>query len=284
MGGKPEDDPYCDDLRAKLDDNMNAADGFAVIKGRVVELAFQSTTSSKLLQRTFEILNTHQQEEIAEEMRGHVVPAIWDRHANFVIQKLVEVLPTAKVAFVAEEMRESACCIARHRYGCRITQRLLEHSSPASEALFEKIIKDAKELCRTVYGHYVIVHLLEHGTAEQKAAIGNTLSMHFEVLAQCRHSRDVMLKALEHCSQEQQECIAAKVFNLHARQDDLRQLVTLALSKNGHQLIAAALNGNEQIKISGMDKLMHIAPWLSESFASGNKHARHVLQLLSTSS
>lgn len=250
---------------------MGIEESFVFMKGKVVALSFESTKTSRMVQKIIELQITARQVELAEEMRGQVVKAIFDKNANFVIQKIVEMLPASRVAFVAIEIKNHACSIARHRYGCRIIQRLLEHSGADCKALFDKIIKDAKELSRTVYGHHVIIHLLEHGSEEQKAIIADILCTHFEVMAQCRHSRDVMLAAMQHCGYQCQQSIALQVFQ------DANRLLRLAESKNGHLLISAALNSDApHIWSHGNFCLEQIA----DSLTPGNKHAKHVLHLL----
>merc|ERR1712242_555072 len=93
----------------------------------------------------------------------------------------VEVLPMSQVSFVPEELRGMGLEVARHRYGCRIFCRLLEHSAdhPEPAALIEEVLQDAIGLCRHSFGHYVVQSILEHGTTEQKQHIVDALSDDF---------------------------------------------------------------------------------------------------------
>merc|ERR1712070_1152286 len=111
------------------------------------------------------------------ELHGHVLQAIDSPHANFVIQMVVEVMPMKRSTFVAEEIVGVAARVARHRHGCRIIIRLLEHS--ASEAstisVVEELLLEAQELLRHSYGHFVLQAVLEHGMPCHKHAIAMAL-------------------------------------------------------------------------------------------------------------
>ena len=66
------------------------------------------------------------------ELRGHVLQMMESPHANFVLQKVIEVLPANATCFVTEELATRAAEAARHRFGCRILCRLIEHHTASS--------------------------------------------------------------------------------------------------------------------------------------------------------
>jgi hypothetical protein len=61
-------------------------------------------------------------------MLGHVREAIESPHANFVLQKLIETMPPSFTSFVLDEIRGHVDWAARHRFGCRVVARLVEHN------------------------------------------------------------------------------------------------------------------------------------------------------------
>merc|ERR1712232_867614 len=59
--------------------------------------------------------------------------------------------------------------MAKHRYGCRIFQRLLEHCRPPQvQKLVEVLLAEALPLSEHIYGHFVMQHIVEYGTDSQR--------------------------------------------------------------------------------------------------------------------
>merc|ERR1712226_1200247 len=87
-------------------------------------------------------------------------------HGNYVVQEIVKELPSATTAWIPQELMGSGSEVARHRFGCRILCRLLEHYSPCGDyavALFTEVFAEASSLIRHAYGTYVVRHGLEFG-------------------------------------------------------------------------------------------------------------------------
>lgn len=112
------------------------------------------------------------QEALVAEMRGKVWELAQSPHGNFVLQKLLITLPAPCLGFVLQECLPRAATCARHIYGCRILQRLLEAyplSSAPMESLLEMLLgENFSELVTDPYGNYVLQHLLEVGRNQDK--------------------------------------------------------------------------------------------------------------------
>merc|ERR1712139_585287 len=93
---------------------------------------------------------------LAFEMHSRVWEALRCPNANFVLQKFICVLRPQASQFILDELRKAGFSkAARHRYGCRVLQRLLEHCGAEQlQPLVEDLLLDASALCRHVYGHY----------------------------------------------------------------------------------------------------------------------------------
>merc|ERR1719247_1621296 len=62
---------------------------------------------------------------LASEMRGRVWEALRCPNANFVLQKCIGVLRPQASQFIIDELRDKGSSkAARHRFGCRVLQRL----------------------------------------------------------------------------------------------------------------------------------------------------------------
>mmetsp|Transcript_50665 Transcript_50665/g.94608 ORF Transcript_50665/g.94608 Transcript_50665/m.94608 type:complete len:339 (-) Transcript_50665:427-1443(-) len=110
---------------------------------------------------------------MASELRGHVWEALRCPFANYVLQKCIQVLSRENLYFIFDELKQKGPEMiqqaARHKYGCRILQRLLE-SGPADEVnnLIDCLLTDAISICAHPFGNYVIQNLLDQSTREQR--------------------------------------------------------------------------------------------------------------------
>lgn len=272
-------------LTAQLESGLPAElkQAAELLKGSMLQLSFHKH-GCRVVQLALAKLKQTDAAELVQELSGHVLEAVSSEHANFVLQKIVEQLPTAMFGFIAAELLWSAAAVARHRYGCRVVQRLVEHSSPSIEgktvttsiegkAVIDSVMLQVEDLSQTVYGHFVVTSLLDHGTDAQKCQIGDIVCSKFEVLRQSRHAREVILKALEVCSLEHRRTITLKIFHKHP------QLLLLAQSKSGGYLINSALRVDvgDAWAQRRCAQLAAIAPELRAYVASGGKHGKYVL-------
>jgi hypothetical protein len=148
--------------------------------------------------------------ELVAELRGCVWKAITSPHGNHVIQKMIEVLPPSLVAFVGEELRGLSAETSRHKFGCRVMCRLLEHSptEPSTIALVDEALKDARDLCSHTFGHHVFQSILVHGLPRQRQHIAATLSAELQNSPCQRNLFYVLQTALENCSAQQHADLA----------------------------------------------------------------------------
>jgi Pumilio-family RNA binding repeat len=109
---------------------------------------------------------------IVSHLKGHVVELVCDQNGNHVIQKCVEYIDAD---FVIKEFELDAVNLSRHRYGCRVIQRIFENSSNCEDAV-RKIIEKTPLLVEDQYGNYVIQHILEHGVESDKRKIMKKLT------------------------------------------------------------------------------------------------------------
>eukprot|EP00929_Paragymnodinium_shiwhaense_P067009 TRINITY_DN3369_c0_g1_i1.p1 TRINITY_DN3369_c0_g1~~TRINITY_DN3369_c0_g1_i1.p1 ORF type:complete len:448 (+),score=125.77 TRINITY_DN3369_c0_g1_i1:87-1430(+) len=110
---------------------------------------------------------------LLRELHGAVPRAAASPHGNYVLQKIIEIMPPAFSIFIAEELLGAAAETARHRFGCRILCRLLEHSSTERHTtqLVEEMLQEAGDLVRHEFGHHVMESILEHGLEVQKQTV-----------------------------------------------------------------------------------------------------------------
>merc|ERR1712070_1248343 len=94
------------------------------------------------------------------------------------MQKLVTRLRPSHNQFIIEALEREGLFIqaARHKYGCRILQRLIEHCpSEQVEHLADVVVNQVLNIACHPYGNHVIGCLFEHGTETNKTALCKTV-------------------------------------------------------------------------------------------------------------
>lgn len=149
-----------------------SGDAHGGVFGRVWELS-EDPQGCREVQQALEEGTGATRAAVAEELRGHIVDAMHSPYANFVLQKLVQLVPPASIGFMADELGpEEFVQASKHKFGCRIVQRLIEFW-PASmtERLVEAIFGDFGAVARHPYGNYVVQNIMVNGTAEQQGRV-----------------------------------------------------------------------------------------------------------------
>merc|ERR1712100_32989 len=93
-------------------------------------------------------------------------------HGNHVVTKIITVMPPTALQSLILELQGRVVNVARHQYGCRLLERLLEHCPVNQVAcVIEELLSDAEPLCRHPYGNFVMQHIFEHGSQAWKEQI-----------------------------------------------------------------------------------------------------------------
>lgn len=157
-----------------------SADETRDVAGRVWGLATDVRGCRRVQRALDEAGNDEQRIALASEFRGHVWEALRCQHANHVLQRCITALPPQASQFIVEELMAagpgSGASAARHRFGCRVLERLLEHCLPKQiSILAADVLAQATELCVHPFANYVMQHLVEHGTADQASQVADAL-------------------------------------------------------------------------------------------------------------
>jgi len=212
------------------------------IRGSVLSLALDRF-GCRVVQLAIQVAERREATLLILELHGHVCEAIRSAHANYVIQKVVQVMPVAITAFIVEELMGVAVWAVRHRFGCRIVCRLLEHHTGGEETgerivpLISKALEDAVELCRSTFGHYVMLAILEHGSPTQRRAVAGALLEGGVVRnASSRHASHVILKALDYCCPEYKSALTEELLR------NSEHFSALAECQSGSRVLRALLS------------------------------------------
>jgi len=240
----------------------------ACLRGSVVRHAFNAQ-GCRAVQFAFQVADTWVAAELLAELSCHVPAATCSPHANYVIQKAIDVMPPAACVFIVREIRGTGVAVARHRYGCRVICRLLEHMADISDCaeLIEEVLAQACYLSRHEFGHYVMQSVLEHGKARHRGCLYQSIISDLRRLAGHSCSSYVVEKALTHGSGDEQQSIGEALLAL-----GLDSMVSLALTQSGSFVTKALLQTGTDAARVATEQLCH-----AEARLKRNKYGRRVL-------
>lgn len=202
---------------------------------------------------------------MALELRGHVREAVESPHANYVIQKICEVLPSVACCFVAEELSGVGEAVARHRYGCRVICRLVEHQAMML-AVVEEIVVCAHYLCRNDFAKHVLKSIFEHGSVDQKRRVAASLMPNLVSNATHRSASYVVEYALELCEDADKARLADGLLQREA-------VLALATSQAGCHILRAVAKCTPQHRLRTFNLLRDVAQEVCYS-----KYGKNVLR------
>jgi len=265
-------DMLMESLNGDNDAKRHALDS---LRGSVVNHAF-NPQGCRAVQLAFQVADTRVAAELLSELRGHVQAASRSLHANYVIQRAIEVITPAGCGFIAQEMRGVGAAVARHRFGCRILCRLLEHmaDNPACVELIAEVMAEAGQLCRQEFGHYVMQSVLEHGQPQQRGCLVQALVLQGPRLANHNYGSHVIETALVHGSAEEQQDIGAALLTLGSC-----GMVALALTQHGSFVARALLRTSVDAALAAAVHFRRAAAQLKR-----NRYGRRVLEEVSQQS
>lgn len=215
--------------------------GVDELRGKVW-LSSRSAQGSRDVQAVLETAADAEVEELALELRGHVLEATRCRHANHVLQKCIGPRAPRATRAIAQELMGQGTTetlqVAKHRYGCRIVQRILEFGDPAvTGELSEILIGGAKDLCTHAFGNYVMQQLLVHGSEHHSHELVKLLR----------------IDAAELCASFHAPAVIAEALRVEGRQDVVELALALAEKPDLLSRMARSEHG-----LSAAQRAMHI--------------------------
>jgi hypothetical protein len=242
------------------------------VRGFVQQLSFESA-GCRTVQLALEVAETDVAVELALELRGRVLEAITSPHGNYVIQKMCQVLPAAHSNFILEEIRGNVAIVARHRYGCRILCRIVEHLAlePSVVTIVDELLTEAGDLCRHSFAHHVLQSVLEHSPGRQQQMIVDALCADLHRNVRSRNAVFVIQKVLGHSAAPDLRHLVAGLLS-----GGPCGLAILARNRNAPQ-VAPLLN--DVPNSTGMPGMLGALEFrLSSGKALGTRHGKRLLK------
>jgi len=167
-----------------------------------------SKQGCRVVQKFIDYADAEHQSKLLDELAPHTVDLYESPNGNHVLTKVIEVLPAARLGAIVRKLEEKGFEeVAKHRYGCRVLERLIEHC-PESELkpLIFEVLSNTEALSRHPFGNFVISHLFEHAPTYYKHLL-NYILHQIPQLAMHRTASHVVQKALAYGDQEDKQNI-----------------------------------------------------------------------------
>jgi len=108
------------------------------------------------------------------ELKAHVKELYESPQGNHVLSQAIDVSTYPQLIMIISALRGLGTTISKHRYGCRVMRRLLEHCGDREEhigELLDEIVLEADTLSNNGNGTYVIQAMLEYAPGRRKDVV-----------------------------------------------------------------------------------------------------------------
>lgn len=198
------------------------------VLGRVWEYS-QDAAGCREVQHAIDVADEETQLRIAAELQDHVWDAASCPHANHVLQKCILALHPRHSQFILDVLMRQrlASQAARHKYACRIVQRLIERC-PLEQTigLLRCLIADVLPISCHAYGNYVIQHILQHSSLQGELCAA--LEEHLANLSSDVYGAAAVSCAMTTATQASRLSLAKAIMQ------EPSVLIRLACSRHGH--------------------------------------------------
>uniref|UniRef100_A0A915D9T9 PUM-HD domain-containing protein n=1 Tax=Ditylenchus dipsaci TaxID=166011 RepID=A0A915D9T9_9BILA len=151
------------------------------VKGNVLNLALQMY-GCRVIQKALEAIDSAQQIEILREMEGQVLKCVKDQNGNHVVQKVIERVEPNRLQFIIDAFGYTTSTGTLHG-------RAKATSTRATSPQCQTLVTDQ-------YGNYVIQHVIEHGSQDDRDRIVDQIKGEVLKYAQHKFASNVIEKCL----------------------------------------------------------------------------------------
>jgi len=192
-----------------------------IVQSKAFQLSMDQD-GSRLVQAALQVGDRKVQAAIVSELQGHVCEMVGSPHANHVLQRIIELLPPATVGFMLEEIasRWSPDFVAKHKFGCRVLERMIEHFPCAPQVFplwaqfLDGLLQNAATHSYHAFSTFIMQHLMEHGTEHHRQIIVQSVIQDLESAALDSHASGVLDKALCFLQPNEQFLLASKILEI----------------------------------------------------------------------
>eukprot|EP00435_Cladocopium_sp_Y103_P062596 s1261_g24.t1 len=192
---------------ARLDSKETRDETIGWVLEAAVPLAL-SKGGTVIVQKAFDVAERKQCSLLLDELAPKAIELYESPHGNWCLCKAVMVLPAKWMSKIVEKLQERSFEeVSKHKFGCRLMERLIEHLEPSQTAVIaEEIIPKADALSKHQYGNFVVQHLYEHAPNQRDKILSKILGQ-VPSMATHRTASHVVQRALTYSDERGQAMI-----------------------------------------------------------------------------
>merc|ERR1719171_3112790 len=182
----------------------------------VIELAL-SANGTRIIQKALEVSGSETQMRLSQCLHGYAGKLLHSHHGNHVLQACISMMPPHAVQFIFHELSffpGGWAGVVRHRFGCRVVERLLEHcESDLTLPIVAAVAADIDSLSRHPFANYVVQHILEYVPAHRAQVVHALVQVGVPLMAQHKVASNIIERAFEHSGTELQQALAEAILS-----------------------------------------------------------------------
>merc|ERR1719265_331705 len=191
---------YVEELLENSKNDKRAAI-LAWMQPAAVDLAL-SAKGTRAVQKALEMTGGEPQLAFSQCFHGRVRQLLDSHHGNHVLQKSIVVMPPHAIQFILHELSFTSggwLGVVKHRFGCRVVERLLEHCQPDVTApIVAAVVSDIDTLAKHPFANYVVQHILEYVPAHRLQVVNALIQVGVPLLAVHKVASNIVERAFEH--------------------------------------------------------------------------------------
>jgi hypothetical protein len=201
---------YYNQIIATIEGGSIQSEDVEHILEHALQLALAGQSSCRAVQKLLGVLGGPARDKLVAQLWPGTLSLLESLHGNHVLTKAIESVPRQALGPFIRQLESLGCrVLARHRFGCRVFERLVEYGTEDEmAAMIDQCIEHTEELSRHQYGNFVIQSLLEHGSDARRHSLVERLLPIVPQLATHRTASHVVQQALKYSSEEDQTAIA----------------------------------------------------------------------------
>merc|ERR1712224_726919 len=198
-------------------DNIKRAAIPAWMQPAAVDLAL-SAKGTRIVQKALEMTGGEPQLAFSQCFHGRVRQLLDSHHGNHVLQKSIEKMPPHALHFIFHELsffHGGWAGVIKHRFGCRVVERLLEHCESAESIapIVEAVEAEIDLFAKHPYANYVVQHILEHWPVYRQQVVHALIQVQVPFLAIHKVASNIVEKVFVHGSAENQRAVAEVILS-----------------------------------------------------------------------
>jgi len=168
------------------------------LEGRWVSLSID-VNGCRVVQRLLEVGPEELRFSAVVELAPHLESLVDHKYGNHVAHRIVEHCAPATLGLLVPVVQEGAGRLARHAYGCRVLQKLMERCPLGVIAGVAAEIASDPTLATHAFGNYVVQCIVKHSSADLRWAVARAVCDNLEEYCDNKFASNVVEAVVRWC-------------------------------------------------------------------------------------